>query len=263
MDRSNSPAIEWDILVSNTGSFSRPRTLDLSPWESHCREVGDVWAQVSELLVHCQLGSPEPEFLFSLSYLSGERGAVVEIGTNVGTSLLMLSAAQRLKGPRGRRVTTIDLLKHPELDATLERVRLQPFVDVIVGDSKDIARNWAQPIELLWIDGDHSRLGCVADIEAWSHHVLPDGLIALHDYADGMGVPRAVYDTLLARPWQYRVISDRAYGNIFVLEKLTASESIWTDRMSPIPTVANSSVPVRGTWRAKLREFLGRSTSTP
>ena len=221
-------------MPAEVSSFSRERRLDLAPWLRHGPELADVWARVSALLAECQLGSPEPEFLFSISHSLAGRGAIVEIGTNVGTSLLMLASAQRLRHT-GQRVTTVDLFRRPELDESLDSTGLRDHVDVRVAPSSEVAAAWAEPVELLWIDGDHSRAGCFTDIETWSRFVIRGGLIALHDYADGMGVPLAVHGTLLARPWQYRVVSDRDYGNIVVFEKIADDPAEpWTDRMTPV-----------------------------
>lgn len=42
-----------------------------------------------------------------------------------------------------------------------------------------VASIWQEPIGLLLIDGDHTEFE--ADLEAWLPHVLPEGLVAVHD----------------------------------------------------------------------------------
>jgi len=37
------------------------------------------------------------------------------------------------------------------------------------------------PIDFLFIDGDHSYEGIKGDWEAWSNHIRPGGIVALHD----------------------------------------------------------------------------------
>lgn len=221
--------------------------LDLEPWRQHGAGQAEFNALLQELLVERQLGSPEPELLFSLSFRAGRRGAIVELGTNVGTSLLALTLAQRLNGV-GRRVTTIDLQRRADVDRNLARAGLADLADVVVRESTEAAQSWTEPIELLWIDADHRYAGCLADIVAWRRHVLPGGLIALHDYADGMGVWKAVYEGLLAFPWLYRVASDRDYGNIFVIEKIAAENGTpaWEDRLT-VPGAWYSAAAVPGT----------------
>lgn len=210
-------------------------TLCLKPWRDHAGRLGHLPALLEELAAHQQLVSPEPEFLFSLSWEARADGAVVEIGTSVGTSLLALAAAQKLGGT-GRAVTTIDRLRHCELDRNIDRAGVRAQVNAVVAKSADVALQWSDPIELLWIDADHSRAGCLSDIRHWAPHVIPGGLIALHDYADGMGVHAAVLESLLAEPWHYRVVADRTHGNIFVVEKIAAEGSVapWRDAMAPV-----------------------------
>lgn len=210
--------------------------MDLKHWNEHASKLSEVHLLVRELCVtHNQCGSPEPEFLFSLAYSLQDRGEIVEIGTNVGTSLLMLASAQKLKRSK-RRVNTIDIQPQDSLTANIARADLAAYVHVIVARSADAAITWNMPIELLFIDGDHSYAGCLSDIEHWGRFVIKDGYLVFHDFADGMGVPRAVQGAILSRPWLYRVLSDREFGSIFVVRKIAdqGSIAVWADRMSPI-----------------------------
>lgn len=208
--------------------------MDLSLWETHTRTREAARAVVRRLGQEFQCCSPEPEALFGLSYSLVGSGAILEIGTNVGTSTVALALGQQIRGS-GRKVHTVDMARHPQLAANLAEAGVAGQVEVIVSTSGEVARTWSEPLELLWIDGDHSYRGCLADIESFSRHVVPGGLIALHDYADRMGVPRAVHEAILAKPWLYRVVSDREYGSIFVVRKLghERERKVWRDEMHP------------------------------
>lgn len=59
------------------------------------------------------------------------------------------------------------------------------------GRSVDVAARWARPIDLLFIDGDHSYEGCSADLRSWLGFVKPGGWIAFHDSGEE-GVARAI-----------------------------------------------------------------------
>lgn len=68
------------------------------------------------------------------------------------------------------------------------------------GDSKKFGQVWGEvrtigdngvvniglpsypPVDLVFIDGDHSYEGAKGDIEAWLPNIKPGGLIAVHDY---------------------------------------------------------------------------------
>lgn len=53
----------------------------------------------------------------------------------------------------------------------------------IHGDSKSVGKDWQYgPVDMVFIDGDHSYEGCKGDIEAWSPHIKPGGILAIHDY---------------------------------------------------------------------------------
>jgi predicted O-methyltransferase YrrM len=207
--------------------------MNLEAWEKHRNELAQPWALIRNLQRHNQCGSPEPELLFCLSYGLKNRGEIVEIGTYVGTSLTAMALGQKLNGSN-RVITAVDLRKQPTLEETLDRAGVRHLANVVVGDSAAVAATWTRPIELLWIDGDHSYKGCARDVLAWENHVLPGGFIAFHDYADGTGVPRAVRETLLAMPQCYRVAADRPLGcTVYIVEKLAASGAApWVDALS-------------------------------
>ncbi len=63
------------------------------------------------------------------------------------------------------------------------------------GRSIDVAARWHRPIDLLFIDGDHSYEGCSTDLKAWLGFVRPGGWIAFHDSSEE-GVARAISEFL-------------------------------------------------------------------
>lgn len=75
------------------------------------------------------------------------------------------------------------------------------------------------PVDLLFIDGDHSREGAALDVEMYAPLVRPRGIVALHDIADAtgqLGVPAAWAD-LLDRPefeFGRAFVSDGTWGGI-------------------------------------------------
>ena len=73
-----------------------------------------------------------------------------------------------------------------ELRAALGRFGLTHKVHLLVGDSR-IAEPPARPIEVLFIDGDHSYEGAKADFERWGALVRLDGHVLFHDAVDTGG----------------------------------------------------------------------------
>lgn len=52
----------------------------------------------------------------------------------------------------------------------------------IHGDANMVAKLWEKPIDLLFIDGDHSYEGVKQDTLAWEPKVIKGGTILFHDY---------------------------------------------------------------------------------
>jgi len=73
-----------------------------------------------------------------------------------------------------------------ELRASLERYGLASKVRLLVADSRT-ASPPPEPLELLFIDGDHSYEGAKADFDRWSAFVRPGGHVLLHDAVDTGG----------------------------------------------------------------------------
>jgi predicted O-methyltransferase YrrM len=73
-----------------------------------------------------------------------------------------------------------------ELSAALERFGLAHKVHLVVADSRTVDPP-PEPLEVLFIDGDHSYEGAKADFERWQAFVRPDGHVLFHDAVDTGG----------------------------------------------------------------------------
>jgi hypothetical protein len=61
-----------------------------------------------------------------------------------------------------------------------------PTVHWHVARSQDVGATWTGgPVDLVFIDGDHSPEGCREDWERWHPHVAPGGAVAFHDARAG------------------------------------------------------------------------------
>ena len=142
-------------------------------------------------------------------------GPFVEIGRFKGGSTLTFAAAL----PDGIELWSYDLhgalrpdMPGTELDAeltaALERYGLAGKVHLVVGDSRKVEPPAAR-IELLFIDGDHSYAGAMADYERWNGLVQPGGQLLFHDAVDAgnygnvyPGVTRAVAEVESDPRWE-------------------------------------------------------------
>jgi len=88
-----------------------------------------------------------------------------------------------------------------------------------MSESVAAAATFGGPIGLLFIDAEHTYEACRADFEAWEPKVVPDGCIALHDYAlkGEQGEVKRYIDEMLDRPrCRWRI--GKIVGSLLVLE---------------------------------------------
>lgn len=152
-------------------------------------------------------------------------GPCLEVGSYCGKSALYLGAACKARGGmlftvdhhRGSeemqpgwehhdpetwdaRAGSMETL--PFLRDTLRRAHLEENVVAVVGRSATVARLWATPLALLFIDGGHSMELALADYRGWSRHVMPGGYLVIHDVfpnpEDGGRPPYEIYKAAMA-----------------------------------------------------------------
>ena len=120
-------------------------------------------------------------------------GPVAEIGRFKGGSTFVFAAAM----PDGVELWSYDFhvalrsdMPGERLDAELSdalgRYGLAPKVRLLVADSRT-ADPPPAPIEVLFIDGDHSYEGAKADFQRWGAFVRPGGHLLFHDAVDTGG----------------------------------------------------------------------------
>lgn len=135
-----------------------------------------------------------PRELVALLEAAGHRATVIEDGT----ASAWTTAALALAEPE-RRVITFDPFPHPERErylrllgsSTRSRIRLVKART----EEGPAALGWAsEVVEFVFLDGDHSRTGVIAALEAWRPMLAPGAVVAFHDYGDPAypGVAEAV-----------------------------------------------------------------------
>jgi predicted O-methyltransferase YrrM len=131
-----------------------------------------------------------------LAELAADRRRVVEVGVYEGSSALVLVGAL----PRDAELHLIEPfgtgpwpgVMNPADEgaarAIVERAargRGGPRVSWHVALSEQAAEGWTAPIDLVFVDGDHSEEACRLDWELWHPFVEPGGAIAFHDARAG------------------------------------------------------------------------------
>ncbi len=175
-------------------------------------------------------------------------GPLLEVGSYCGKSAVYLGAAAHAGGtvlftvdhhrgseelqpgwdhhdpelvdPGTGRIDTLPFLRR-----TLEAADLEGVVVAVVGDSPTVAAHWGTPLGLVFVDGGHGAAPAHADYEGWVPHVVPGGLLALHDVfpepADGGRAPYELYCRARASG-AFRDLSAFSVGSLRVLRRVTA-----------------------------------------
>jgi MMP 1-O-methyltransferase len=110
----------------------------------------------------------------------------------------------------------------PWFRRTIHDAGLEGTVVAVVGDSPVVAAAWATPLALLFIDGGHGAEPAHLDYAGWTPHVVPGGLLVVHDVfpdpADGGRPPyEQIYLPALASG---RFVDVSATGSLRVLRHI-------------------------------------------
>jgi predicted O-methyltransferase YrrM len=141
-----------------------------------------------------------------LRALARQTRCVVEIGVYEGSSAVVLCAAMDPLAELHLIDPFIDeagWALRPGWRATPVATRLAvqrrarhggPQIRWHIARSQDVGRAWSgPPVDLVFIDGDHSPEACREDWDVWHPHVKPGGAVAFHDarldLPDGTGGP--------------------------------------------------------------------------
>ncbi|BBO89389.1 class I SAM-dependent methyltransferase [Desulfosarcina ovata] len=167
----------------------------------------------------------EGQALYDIALEASQKGPCLEIGSYCGKSAVCLGSACRENGAvlfsidhhRGSEeqqpgeayfdpalfdfnTFTMDTLPH--FRQTLALAGLEETVVPIVSRSEVVARNWATPLALVFIDGGHAFETARCDYECWADHIISGGYLLIHDIfenpADGGQAPWEVYKLAVA-----------------------------------------------------------------
>mgnify|MGYP000011628984 CR=1 FL=1 len=174
------------------------------------------------------LPADEGEALLAAA-LGAPAGTWLEVGTYCGKSTVHLGSAARDRGahlvtldhhrgseenqpgwewhdaslvdPHTGWLETLPHLRHALWDAGLDDV-----VSVVVGTTQQVARWWSTPLTLLFLDGNHTEEVAQHDYAAYAPHVVPGGLLLVHDVfereEDGGRPPWNVYQRALGEGFE-------------------------------------------------------------
>jgi predicted O-methyltransferase YrrM len=178
----------------------------------------------------------ELSFLYHAVLALPGNGRVVEIGSYLGRSTVVLGHAVAEAG-RAPVVAvdphtgdlTIDGSRQDTRDRFLQNMTaagVDRHVRLIHATSVDAADEWSgEPVELLFVDGLHTRDAVVADVESWSPFLAHRGCVVFDDYL--------VYQDVRAALRELRA-GGRIHGTGVVVGKMIAYAS--SELLTRLPT---------------------------
>jgi predicted O-methyltransferase YrrM len=130
-----------------------------------------------------------------LARLAAGRRTAVEIGVYEGSSALVLCGALPVDavlhlvdpftgnalrpGWRATEAATRRVVERAVKRRGGPRITWHPVT------SEEAAAGWAAPVDVVFIDGDHTEAGCRLDWQLWSPWVASGGAVAFHDAREG------------------------------------------------------------------------------
>jgi len=171
------------------------------------------------------LANDEALALYQQALAMAKRAPVLEVGSYCGKSTVYIGTACKRSGGvlyaldhhRGSEEHQLGEQYHDaqlfdasaglmdtfrEFRGNMRAAELEDTVIPVVASSSLAARGWATPLSMVFIDGGHSMEAALADYRSWASHIIPGGVLAIHDLfpdpAEGGQAPITIYRLALA-----------------------------------------------------------------
>jgi predicted O-methyltransferase YrrM len=194
-------------------------------------DFDDVYARADQ--IPGWLTRDQAQVLFDEARATGSGATIVEIGSHLGRSTVVLAVAA---GARCRVVAIDPFLQawrygRPDTESSLRSnlaaAGVSATVEVQATTSSKARAGWSRPVGLLYIDGKHDYWTVRDDLQ-WAEHVVPGGTVLLHDSFSSIGVTLALLRTTMTTPCLRYV--DRTGS----LARFVVAEVSMTDRLRPL-----------------------------
>jgi predicted O-methyltransferase YrrM len=182
--------------------------------------------------IHGWRSPKEGKLLYNLAKQCTGRGVIVEIGSWKGKSTIWL--AKGSKAGNNVKIYAIDphsgspehkewygnIRTFEEFKSNIKTAEVDDIVIPIVKSSFEVASNFHEPVELIFIDGAHEFEAVNQDFELWFPKVVDHGLIAFHDSVGNIWIgPEKVVENSLYKSRSFKKVGFK--GTISYGEKAT------------------------------------------
>ena len=175
-----------------------------------------------------------------LSMTLADGAIIVEVGVYMGRSTVLLAGGRRFRGngvvhcvdrfdcsgdafstpyyTNGLRATGKDSVEQVFRE-NMSKEGLMNWIEIHKGAARDVVANWTQNIDILLLDGDHSREGALEAYNLWIPFLKKGGVIILHNsrdraYAEGHDGNRRLVEEQIISPRfsAIRLIDDTTFA---------------------------------------------------
>ncbi|MEA2101944.1 MAG: class I SAM-dependent methyltransferase [Thermodesulfobacteriota bacterium] len=159
---------------------------------------------IASMSIRGFLAEDEGMRLYELASVASKIGPCLEIGSYCGKSTLYMAFGYH---GTGRVVFSVDHHRGSEeqqpgqeyfdeelfdedtgmvdtfstFRRNISRVSMEDTIVPIISTSGVLAKNWATPLGMVFIDGSHSYSSAFMDYSAWAPQILPGGIFVIHD----------------------------------------------------------------------------------
>jgi len=191
----------------------------------------DGWLSVDEAITLYELARALPAAAVAVEIGSWQGKSSVVLGRgllgNAGARLFCIdpfdaSGDLASAGDYRNRAASFDNPLKQGFMRNLVQTGVREVVEVLQGYSHDVVLEFRRPIDLLFLDGNHSYEGVLRDYRDWGPKVQPGGLLCLHDvvHPTHEGPRRLVDEVLASEPFW---VEPRYVDSMFVVRKAARS----------------------------------------
>ncbi len=184
------------------------------------------------------LTEKEGELLCQLARDCRGTGVIVEIGSWKGKSTIWLACGSK----QGASVSIYAIDPHAgstpyrerdgevwtfgEFQENIRAAKVDDLIIPLVKTSQEAADDFTQPVELVFVDGDHAHELVKLDFELWFPRVVDGGTMAFHDSAYPWGANPDPTSTGPKRVVEEFVYRSRRFRNVRRVDSITVAQKV-------------------------------------